>query len=556
MAESAEKLWEILNIVEQYKESEYQQVIVERKDYEVMYHLSPARSNLISWLPIRSHHTVLEIGAECGAYTGTLAGLASHVTCLEESAQKLEINRARNKNQTNICYLMGGLDALISEVRECYDWIILTGKNAMLVGEVTPYLKDGGRMVLAVDNSLAVKYWAGVKENADSIGKKRLKSMLREAGFAEMEIYYPYPDYQFPMMLYSDSFLPRQGELRHNRRSFGEARYEFFPERDAFDKVIREGMFGDYSNAFLILTGKTTDERKCIYTKYSDERSRMFAVRTDVLEAKCERYVRKQALYPEGVGHLNHIEHCYRQLTRRYQDSGLKINRCEREEDNLYLEYLEGRSLSDAIKIRLEEKDADGVQRLIDKYCQYVSYGCKCSKFEASPEFHAVFGEVELPENLIGATGLDIDMIFPNIIINEQGWNLLDYEWTFDFPIPIHFVIYRAFFYEILEQPEYAYLQLQEMLGKMGIGEAEAAMYQNMEKAFQSYAMQGMVPTRDMQELIGNPIVSVLDMEQEREQLRREHGEMSSALHHTQLELAAIKNTRTWKIRTRLRGEK
>ena len=69
MEEAQRKLEEILNIVESCPKEEYQKAVAQRRDYEIMYHLSPARANLVSWLPISRNHRVLEVGAECGALT-------------------------------------------------------------------------------------------------------------------------------------------------------------------------------------------------------------------------------------------------------------------------------------------------------------------------------------------------------------------------------------------------------------------------------------------------------------------------------------------------------
>ena len=50
---------------------EYNQVIAERKSWPVMYHFSHIRGNIVSWLPITKEDKVLEIGAGCGAITGS-----------------------------------------------------------------------------------------------------------------------------------------------------------------------------------------------------------------------------------------------------------------------------------------------------------------------------------------------------------------------------------------------------------------------------------------------------------------------------------------------------
>ena len=79
----------------------------------------------------------------------------------------------------------------------------------------------GGRIVIAIENRLGLKYWAGCTE--DHVGKyfeglenypdtrsvrtfsrKELSDIIDQAGEFKTTFYYPYPDYKFPMTIYSD----------------------------------------------------------------------------------------------------------------------------------------------------------------------------------------------------------------------------------------------------------------------------------------------------------------------------------------------------------------
>lgn len=67
---------ELLEITRNYSAVEYQRIIEERKSWEILYHLSSQRENIVEWLPITKEMKVLEVGSGCGAITGTLAGKA------------------------------------------------------------------------------------------------------------------------------------------------------------------------------------------------------------------------------------------------------------------------------------------------------------------------------------------------------------------------------------------------------------------------------------------------------------------------------------------------
>lgn len=44
--------------------------------------------------------------------------------------------------------------------------------------------------------------------------------------------------------------------------------------------------------------------KEIIFSKYSNERSRSFAIRTDIVEEDGKRWLEKKWLYPEGKEHV------------------------------------------------------------------------------------------------------------------------------------------------------------------------------------------------------------------------------------------------------------
>ena len=58
--------------------------------------------------------------------------------------------------------------------------------------------------------------------------------------------------------------------------------YSFLMRKKVFDTVLAEGLFGELANSFLIEAGNRTGEQRVIYSKYSNERARQFAIRTDI----------------------------------------------------------------------------------------------------------------------------------------------------------------------------------------------------------------------------------------------------------------------------------
>ena len=275
---------ELLNIVKNSTPEDYNRIICDRKDWAILYHLSPTRENIISWYPM-SGAKVLEIGAGCGAITGALCRNAGMVHSIDLSSRRSRINAYRHRDADNLEIKVGNFKDIYKALDTKYDLITLIGvleyAKAYIGGE-HPYedmlnmlkknLAPGGKIVIAIENRLGLKYFAGCLE--DHIGKPfiginqyydaeygvrtfskaELESMFGKLGFT-YEFYYPYPDYKLPSVIYSDERLPRPGELNDNIRNFDNMRYVMFDETKVFDDLIKSGSFDIFSNSFLIELG-------------------------------------------------------------------------------------------------------------------------------------------------------------------------------------------------------------------------------------------------------------------------------------------------------------
>lgn len=276
---------ELLEIVRNYDTAEYNRVIEERKSWPVLYHLSDIRGNIVDWIPFTKEDKILEIGSGCGAITGTLARKAGKVDCIELSRARSLINAERYKSFDNIDIKVGNFQDIENTLTEKYDYITLIGVleyAASYISSEHPYeeflkiiknhLKDGGKIITAIENKYGLKYWAGCKEDhlgtyysgiegyvgVDSVrtfSKKGLEKLFEECGMTDIKFYYPYPDYKLPLELYSDEYLPKLGSLTNNFRNFDSERMIVFDESKVFDNLIADGMFDIFSNSFLVIAG-------------------------------------------------------------------------------------------------------------------------------------------------------------------------------------------------------------------------------------------------------------------------------------------------------------
>ena len=263
---------EILDIVKNTPAADYRKVIEERGSWPIFYHLSSLRENIVEWLPIGKSDRVLEVGSGCGAITGALARKAGSVDCIDLSLKRSQINAYRHENMDNICIHVGNFKDVEKDLDNDYDYVMLIGVfeyGQGYMGSETPYedfmnilkkhLKPGGRMVIAIENKLGLKYFAGCKEDhtgryfdgiedyptgegsARTFSRMGLEGIMERCGVKEYSFYYPYPDYKFPTTIFSDRKLPKTGELYQNIRNFDRERVLLFDEQKAFDMILGEG---------------------------------------------------------------------------------------------------------------------------------------------------------------------------------------------------------------------------------------------------------------------------------------------------------------------------
>ena len=276
---------ELLQIARDYTEGGYDQVVAQRKSWPVLYHFSRVRQNIISWLPVTKEHEVLEIGSGCGALTGMLAQMAGHVTCVELSRRRSQINGYRNRLRENIEILVGNYQDIEKELGR-FDLITLIGVFEYAKGYIggeDPYVEmlrqavghpqPGGQSVLAIVNRIGLKYWAGFTEDhvgeyyeglegypdtdgVRTFSKPALCEVIRQAGDLKADFYYPFPDYKLPRVIYSDAYLPKPGELGEDVPNYDRERILAFSEGRVLDSLIQDGLFDQFANSFLVILEK------------------------------------------------------------------------------------------------------------------------------------------------------------------------------------------------------------------------------------------------------------------------------------------------------------
>lgn len=397
-----------------------------------------------------------------------------------------------------------------------------------------------GRMVLALSNRFGVEAWNRTGE-LPKISFKGIRETLEEMGFCIQRIYYPYPNCDFPMKIYSDDYLPKMGELRNNRmRNFREKTCFFQEEEAFFNQVIEEGNFPVFSNAYLLVAERNDKRELPVFVQYANDRAPEFQMKTEIRKKGQGYTVVKKPMHPLAKEHCEGIYRCCGQLEKAVAETDFSMNRCVKVEGGLEFEFLRGKTLDEKIKEFLQKGELESAKAAIRKFVGYL-LDMAVRPFGMTKEFEHIFGKGLEFDGGMSMKVTDIDLIFRNIIVGEH-WNVIDYEWTFDFPIPVDFVIYRAF--EAFLEKESGETSMLNPYELYPISERDKESYGQMEQNFQRYVSRNYHTLDEMYLEFGKPCDSV------EEQLVQK----DKQIEQLKQQIAQMENTKVWKAYRKYRN--
>lgn len=424
-------------------------------DWPSLYHLSRKRGNLLR--PFEEQlqgKSVLEIGAGCGAITRYLGEIGAEVLALEGSPRRASIAASRCRGLKNVTILAEAFH-LFKPIPQ-FDVVTLIGvleyarkffpgKGAdpvdAMLATAKQFLQPGGKLIIAIENQLGLKYFAGFPEDhvgtpmfgieehyiQDSVvtfGRRELGARVGKAGLTAQQWWYPFPDYKLPSLMVSEAGALPQDDLDLTPLIRGAcisdpqypAGISFNLER-AWRPVVRNGLLGEMANSFLLVASDTDDVAQKdppLAIHYATDRRPEFAKKL-VFEPLGKKGIltRQKALYPEAMPDPDSP------LTQRLADQG--FIKGELWQDRLV-------QIMSAPDWRVEQIQ-EWFEVWFDAFCDFV--------------------EIDRTQDITNLTvsGNYFDAIPRNMFIDENGKpKFIDQEWEFSKDIKVGFIIFRAFF--------------------------------------------------------------------------------------------------------------
>ena len=260
-------------------------------DWPSLYHFSAARANLLRPFAQKlAKSDILEVGAGCGAITRFLGEIGASVVAVEGSLQRARTIQKRTSGQKSVSVVCDKIQDFSSDRK--FDVILLIGVleyariyvendvdgQIKLLNHLGSLLRRDGIIIVAIENQLGLKYFAGASEDhlgrafsgindeyecnsPATFGHQVLARILRKAEFDEQLWYYPFPDYKLPTSVISTEALngPVGANLVASTPMADAQRPSdpLFSLEAAWQVAAQNGLLDHLANSFLVVAGKT-----------------------------------------------------------------------------------------------------------------------------------------------------------------------------------------------------------------------------------------------------------------------------------------------------------
>lgn len=423
-------------------------------DWPTTYHFSRRRSNLLRPFSALLSKNVLEVGAGCGAITRYLGECGGNVLAVEGSPRRASIARERTRDLANVdivcdrfqdfdCFQSFDVVTLIGVLE--YASLFTTSDHPALemLQRTRSFLNQDGKLILAIENQLGLKYFAGFNEDHVGVpmfgiegrygsgeirtyGRITLKRLLEKAGYHNIRFFAPFPDYKLPNVVISEEAFTNENFgvsslISQATPSDPQSPGSFhFSQESVWDVVASNAIGMDLANSFVVLADKEPTHSQI----KASTRELAWYFNTDRRPEYC-----KSIMFTED-DHVIYTESRYLYSDKSRQlDNNLLAHNIDSSK-----QYSNGKSLSDHFflcrtKTTIEEAE------IISHFASYYDILKKLIDPRQS---------IKTWDARTVIDGIFFDCIPQNIICFEGTYEYIDHEWRAKFRLTVGYLLYRA----------------------------------------------------------------------------------------------------------------
>ncbi|MDR2891689.1 MAG: class I SAM-dependent methyltransferase [Deltaproteobacteria bacterium] len=448
---------ELFNIVQESKDrSVFSLELGAKRTWPAIYHLSPTRANLLR--PLRyllENASVLELGSGCGGISRYLGETATSLVCVEGSIRRARTGALRCADLPNVTVVSDTIQHFASlHPDNKYDVVTLIGvleysrmfdKNSAspeleLLRLAKNFLKPDGCLLLAIENKLGLKYFAGSREDHTgqayvginnayrdfgpvTFGRRELEKVLTQSGFSHLTQLIPLPDYKLPTgVLMPACFDGQTPNIDPCPLLAASDLYDWqstslvgFSVPAAYRGLVENGLIQDLCNSFLYIAAcseKHQPSSRQLAFHYGPQRLPRFSRETAFERSEDKVLVFRRSLCPQDQAGPSDLQN-------------------HAPDVEPYLPYPSPFEQLTRVMNRPGWTEQD-VAAVVVPYVKFLQASAR--KDEQ--------GKLVLPAN-------SLDMTLANVLVDENGAFIpFDLEWSFadSEPVPLNFVALKGLY--------------------------------------------------------------------------------------------------------------
>ena len=499
----------IIQLIAENEPEHYTDAIYDNFSWATYYHLIHLRKNILNWYDFKKDSDVLEIGCGMGAVTSVLCDNCKTVTAVELSKRRATATLLRCREKENLEIIVGNLNDIQFDKK--FDYITLIGVfeyQGCYTESDNPYkdflvrikqlLKPDGKLLIAIENQYGLKYWCGALEDHTGIpfdgmnqykftkrgvrtfSKETLNRIIKESGFKNTYFYYPLPDYKLPTVVYSEDYLPQNGNMQNLQCYYVPDKSTLVAdEMNMYKDIIDNGVFEFFANSFLVECSDSEDIGKITFATMGSERKEKYRIATRFVENKVVEKIALTNLCRET--HLKQITK-NEQVLKKYGRNVLESN--WHRSGKIVSSFEKKPLLEDKVLEAWEKKDIEQVFNVFDILYKEILNSSEHVGWKNNILYTLGAGIVE--DELAYGPILRIaylDMILRNAFVEDGKVCWFDQEWILE-DVPAKFVLCRAIAQLYYAYPEFEkFCSMQILLDKYEIKSAYEA-FQILEHMF------------------------------------------------------------------------
>lgn len=312
---------------------------------------------------------------------------------LEEKG--LQINRLSLNQLEN---RWAALDEAYYDVVVAVDILEYAADPADLLYRVRCLLKPGGKLLLAADNRLGIRYFCGdqdffTNKNYDSIenyrhllsweresmkgrayAKAEIRDFLEKAGFLNHRFFAVFPRIENPQLLLAEDYEPNEALDIRIFPEYNSPDTVFLMEEELYPSLMENQMLHAMANGFFVECPLDEAFSPVNQVTLSAERGAENAMATIL---RRDGFVEKRALYPEGERKLQILLENNQYLGAH----GVQMIDAKVERDAIVMPYVSGIPANDYFRTLFEQDKTVFLEKL-DAFWQIILHSSEAVQFD------------------------------------------------------------------------------------------------------------------------------------------------------------------------------